>query len=235
MTTKLWILFLLRALLCSHLVQVSAQNTKRFASQLYKGSEGCPNHCSVVGPDPDNWSEPWVKRDRTGNWTSIPCTAPYVSDYLSYTAQERWAALDCSNAWDGAIRIWKEKRQTGNIRFTESLLDTFHVAQGSDCETLTELNNCEQTITCSDSEGTGPAGYLIMNSLIKLHEIHASFYQIIQDRLTSLSWNNGVFVNTFAPIPDPEDNELAFQILLDIVSMGAVFVGGPFFNRCKLN
>ena len=37
------------------------------------------------------------------------------------------------------------------------------------------------------------------------------------------------FENTFAPIPPPPDNTW-IQILLDLVSMGATMVAGPFLK-----
>jgi hypothetical protein len=118
--------------------------------------------------------DPYIEGSRTGNWTSLTCTDPAVEGVGQFTADQRWAMLDCDNAWSDAVNIWKTIDKTaGNLSFDQSIANTYHTAELSQCDSLVADSNCDSTITCTQAIGTGsgPAGYEVTNSLIVVHEV----------------------------------------------------------------
>jgi len=109
-----------------------------------------------VGVDPKNVGE------RTGNWSSIPCTAAGVNPALDYPPDERWSMLDVNHAWIDAVNVYVKVRRGQGHSFIQSLADTFHAQENMDCGTLEAASNCDNTQLCKDDAGTGPGGYLIM-------------------------------------------------------------------------
>ncbi|KAH8673384.1 glycoside hydrolase family 18 protein [Xylariales sp. PMI_506] len=183
-----------------------------------------------AGSDPSNWGA------RTGNWTTLSCTDPAITNTTTKedTPAYRWAVMDAPNAWTDAVNRWTAPggdRDQGNLNFIESIWNTYHGSDLTICGSLLDESNCDSIPLCVDNTaGSGPAGYLVMASLIEVHELHKSYYDAISQATSDLIWQNDLFDATFAPLPDPEENELMLQILLDLVGVGTMFVGAPFFN-----
>lgn len=116
-------------------------------------------------------SDPYIKGERTGNWTEMHCTDPAVVGQLDFTPDQRWRMLDCDSAWRDAVEVWKTYHKPNRVRFTVSLWDTFHGTQVGHCQTLTDGTNCDHTVLCAEHKGSGPAAYEIMNSLIIIHQV----------------------------------------------------------------
>jgi Glycosyl hydrolases family 18 len=112
--------------------------------------------------------------NRTGNWTLLPCTDPAVEGALHFTSDQRWGLLDCADAWNDALYIWTNyDNATGSSTFPQSIWNTFHGPESSECNFLDADSNCDNTLECTNTigVGSGPAGYLVLNSLILVHEV----------------------------------------------------------------
>jgi hypothetical protein len=135
-------------------------------------------------PNPEGWGtfinniklygDPYIEGNRTGNWTSLTCTDPAVVGLATFTSSERWGMLDCDDAWTDALNVWTTiDNVTHNLNFPLSVWNTFHAPENSACQVLLIDANCDTTLECTDTvgEGSGPAGYLVLNSLIEVHEV----------------------------------------------------------------
>lgn len=120
---------------------------------------------------------PYHKRERNGNWTSLTCTDPAVEDNDYLTPSERWSRLDCPDAWKDVVDIWKTYyRGKSGKKFSEAVSNILHGPQGVECGTLLSSSNCHSTKECTDfvGSGTGPAGYEIFNSFVSIHGVSIS-------------------------------------------------------------
>jgi len=137
----------------------------------------------IDGPQSFEWSifketiaagTPYVKGNRTGDWTTQPCTNnEFIAGLLQHTPQERWAGLDCDNAWQDALNVWYTiDKPAKNGTFSESISDTFHAKQKMNCQSLSDYS-CDSTFECTDTvgAGSGPAAYEVMNSLTSIHSV----------------------------------------------------------------
>lgn len=94
-----------------------------------------------------------------------------------YMPDQRWGILDCDNAWADAIAVWKTvDKPAMNLSFIESIANTYHVSEKSNCGALDSHDNCDSSIDCTQAvgEGSGPAGYEVWNSLVKIHQVNSS-------------------------------------------------------------
>jgi hypothetical protein len=135
-------------------------------------------------PIPAGWSnfilqvklggDPYIEGDRTGNWTSLTCTDKSVEGVANFTADQRWGMMDCDNTWSDAINVWRTiDAVSHNLNFIQSIANTYHINELSNCGTLVQDANCDSTIVCTQAQGTGsgPGGYEVANSLIMIHEV----------------------------------------------------------------
>jgi hypothetical protein len=163
---------------------VKASRTNLYKSFMFGGTADWATDLRTYNPPPGR-SESWksyisaVQRNvdpngaqsTTGNWTTIDCTNPVVADPRSYTPSERWAALDCSNAFQDAVDIWKKKdRGKTGFNFTQSVGITFH---GPDSEECGSHDGCGDFLTCDTfrGPGTGAAAYEVWNSMVLLNKV----------------------------------------------------------------
>ena len=123
-------------------------------------------------------TDPYQEGPRTGNWTSVTCSDRSVEDIRHLTAGERWSMMDGADAWKDVINVWKTyDRGHNSLIFSRSISDTVHGPEMSNCSSLLDLNNCDQTEKCvgSDGAGSGAAGYEIWNSFVIIHEVRATY------------------------------------------------------------
>ncbi|KAK3312158.1 hypothetical protein B0H66DRAFT_578425 [Apodospora peruviana] len=230
--------------------------TKKTRSALYKawGMGGTTDWATDLqkyhdapAPSPD-WTrftlkvkkgeDPKDDDSRSGTWTSLDCTTEMVKHQKNYDVASLWKGLGADDAWADVKRVWTktdrpkfESREDTTLTFMASVHETLRIEGG--------YNGCTDVLDqqcpsdgCSagmNSELSGPAGMLIWNSLVLIHDMHKSYY-------TALSAGAGTFAlqvkdmeNNFAPIPPPPDNKSLF-ILLDLLAMGTLTAAGPFFN-----
>ncbi|EEA29070.1 conserved hypothetical protein [Talaromyces marneffei ATCC 18224] len=178
-------------------------------------------------------TDPYAEGSRTGNWTTLTCDDPSVTNLANLTSKERWDQMDCPNAWADAMNVWFNIDKPANsLTFTESISNTLHAPEMADCGDYKATSNCIQTSTCVSIIGnhSGPAAYAIWNSMIVVHEmyityinaLHDAFSDVINPALQNLE-------NTFAPVSPPKSDEW-LGILLSIIGLVGTVAGSAFFN-----
>ena len=119
-----------------------------------------------------NNMDPWQVGNRTGNWTELDCTDRAVVDKRLLSPSERWNRIDAPHAWADAIDVWKKIDRGSRMTFTASVSDTLDGPELVACGVI-GTDNCGETKQCQefDNNGAGPAGYMIWNSLVYIHEV----------------------------------------------------------------
>lgn len=124
-----------------------------------------------------NGKSPFIHGDRNGHWAdgSITCTDDAVVGVLDIPPKKRWEDLDCSTAWQDALDKYRQFDLPRNWDFTKSISDTFHGRENMNCGILSAQADCSMSFQCEQSkgEGSGPAGYEVMNSLVAIHKVGA--------------------------------------------------------------
>ncbi|THC89244.1 hypothetical protein EYZ11_011312 [Aspergillus tanneri] len=179
-----------------------------------------------------NNEDPWQVGDRTGNWTDLHCTDQAVVDKRTLSPSERWNRIDAPHAWADAIDVWKTIDRGTQMAFTASISDTLDGPEIVNCGTLQSTSDCGDTKQCKefDNNGAGPAGYLIWNSLVYVHELYQSYHNaLFQAAASEITNALDDFENKFAPIPKPPDNTWLL-LLIDLITLGSASAAAPFFN-----
>lgn len=177
---------------------------------------------------------PWQAGDRNGNWTDLTCDSQAAADIRHLSPSDRWDQLDCVDAWKDMIDVWKDTdRPDSHFSFTESISLTVNGPPHADCGSLLDKNNCGQTLQCDgfQNAGSGPAGWVIWNSFVMIHEMYQSYHDALYKAAAS-SINPALedFENKFSPIPPEQDNNWLL-LLLDLVTVGVSAAAAPFFNN----
>ncbi|EIT73813.1 chitinase [Aspergillus oryzae 100-8] len=163
-----------------------------------------------------NGKSPFIHGDRNGHWAdgSITCTDDAVVGVLDIPSLLRWEDLDCSTAWQDALDKYRQFDIPRNLGFTASISDTFHATQNMDCGILNAQAFCARGFECHDSkgEGSGPAGYEIMNSL----SVYKSIYDGIGDAAGAASDNNYT---------------MSFNLFMDTLGLIIPVGMAPIFNN----
>jgi hypothetical protein len=147
---------------------------------------------------------------RNGNWTTISCDDPSVTNLRVLTAGERWSQMDASDAWTDAVNVWKTVDK-GHRTFTASISDTLHGPTNADCGNLLGTSNCDQTLQCDGfiGKGSGAAGYAVWNSLVIIHEVCPFKLDVAlssgqtKGGLTTYRCSNPITTVCFKPPPFP--------------------------------
>ncbi|EQL02078.1 Glycoside hydrolase [Ophiocordyceps sinensis CO18] len=160
------------------------------------------------------------------------CEAPGATDTRE-DDYRRWKALCSDQAWDEAMAYYKRGRDRYPGDFSKNISNFFHGLSNMNCDVLTADNECHENVPCIQGRDTGPAATFILNSFVAMSNTLWNLYEGIQFSQQTLDspGNLATFVKTFAP--DPQE-DLALNIILNIVSFGLSAATGPFFNSCKL-
>ncbi|KAL3462009.1 hypothetical protein BJX64DRAFT_288751 [Aspergillus heterothallicus] len=176
----------------------------------------------------DEGTDPFVHGDRNGNWTNLTCSDPAVQGALDLTSDVRWSMLDCDDAWADAVQIYTDYYPSEY--FTTAISDVYHGPQKMECGRLSEESYCSTIQSCTTSivsEGSGPAGYEVLNSLIAIQGMYQDFYDSIEDVETQVLYDLDVFFETFSPIPDCT---MAFNLIMDSLGLLVPTAMAPIFN-----
>lgn len=117
-----------------------------------------------------------IRGGRTGNWTRLLCSDRSIYDWDNLTPAERWKRLDVNDAFADVVRVWhQDVADQANYTFSQSVYHTLHSADENHCESFS--NGCQETKECTDfvGDGTGPAGYLLVNSFVLIHRVNPAF------------------------------------------------------------
>ncbi|KAJ4003882.1 hypothetical protein NW752_012012 [Fusarium irregulare] len=189
----------------------------------------------AAGPSvcrPDGTLETVPMEVRTGKWTDYNCTDPVKVDFPPYEEWRRWEPLQTRDAWDDAIRIWKERdRPSKRMTFTSSVATTLKLPLRPDCGLLAgavcDRRWCSEEMNTTDS---GPAAELLWGSFTKLNWVFRFFeYELSSaaDHISESLINSG---NDSAPIPRGGDDTY-FSAAKDLHIWGAGNLTEVFFNE----
>jgi hypothetical protein len=146
---------------------------------------------------------------------------------------EQWDGLDADAAWKDVIRIWKDTdSKRDGIPFSQSVSTTLKIGAEAGCGTLLETGNCNMALECSqgmDAEDSGPAGMLIWNSFVYIHQIYSDYHDILFKAVTSVYPMPKDLENKFALIP-PEPDHTWDLFFIDLLTLGTLSAAGPFSN-----
>ncbi|RAH55255.1 chitinase [Aspergillus piperis CBS 112811] len=173
--------------------------------------------------------DPKTDQTRTGNWTSYNCSNDNVANLFDFTPSERWKNMDTDTAWRDIIRIWKDTDQPRHMTFMESVESTTHFKRQA-CNNI-KSSSCN-SVGCEDAaneDHSGPAAFLILDSMAQIHEMYKQYYTALFDSLGLVGTALDDMENKFAPIPPEEDNTW-LNILIDMITLGALGTAGPLFN-----
>jgi GH18 family chitinase len=175
--------------------------------------------------------DPGVDHTRYGGWAPLQCTEPATVYPLAYTTSERWELLKADAAWADIVRIYKDTDSAKGALFMSSVAQTLQMAS-AECGTFGGNDTCDTFTDCppgANGDESGPAAELIWNSLVKVHRMYHSYYDELTAAAGTLSMALDDMENTFAPIPQPEDDTW-LQILLNLATLGTMTVAAPIFN-----
>ncbi|KAE8404436.1 hypothetical protein BDV37DRAFT_293915 [Aspergillus pseudonomiae] len=188
----------------------------------------------------NNKQDPWQVGNRTGNWTELHCTDRAVADKRGLSPSERWNQIDAPHAWADVIDMWRTfDRSRPKMAFTASISDTLNGPDNAECGTFAATNNCDNTKQCKefDTNGAGPAGYMIWNSMVYIHQLYQSYHSALFHEAASVITNSlDDFENKFAPIPKPPDNTWLL-LLIDLITLGTASAARPIlqFHKEEVN
>lgn len=176
--------------------------------------------------------EPKKSTTQLGKWRDGSCESKYVKYQYDYDPQERWKALDASSAWNEIITKWT-KTDKGRLSFTQSVEQTLLAGGDLGCHILGGVDdNCDSQWQCPDGANgpdSGPAAYVIWQSLIKIHRMFHTYYDGLSDMRGGVQTTIRRMENVFAPIPEPKTNQW-LNIMIDFLTIGALGGAAPFFN-----
>ncbi|KAH7174675.1 uncharacterized protein B0J16DRAFT_183687 [Fusarium flagelliforme] len=201
-----------------------ARSTLGIAGILIAAS---PTVCQANGT-----SETIPRGVQTGKWTDYNCPDRVEDLYRDYDEWQRWEPLQTQDAWDDAIRIWKEwDRPSKRITFTSSVATTVKLADGPDCGLL--VGAVCDWIWCSeemDTSDSGPAAQLLWNSFAGLNELFVLLDHELSKAANQISQSLRNSGNDSAPIPRGGDDTY-FSAAKDLHIWGAGNLTELFFNE----
>ncbi|KAG6002439.1 hypothetical protein E4U43_001120, partial [Claviceps pusilla] len=179
---------------------------------------------------------------RSGTWVNRTCTQDEVASPFNHTASERWIALEADAAWNDAKARWLFCDK-GKIGFSQSVSQFFHANENAKCNDLASVDNCDPIATCqvhnspSDAKKsyTGPAAYLVWNSLATVHGVLKNYGDSLRDASAQIDRTKQEFVDTFAPEGEQPDKALILGIVLSLVNAPLQVMGSMYFKGLMNN
>lgn len=136
-----------------------------------------------------------------GHCSDVSCQAGSLASVVNDAASQ-WSDADARNAYHD---MWTAfEIDTKGLSLSNFIGDYFKARPSLACELL-DHENCQNTINCGHGSSANapvdsPAGYLIINSMVYLHNFHAAFYKGLQSALNPMQCDVGKFSGTVRPI-----------------------------------
>ncbi|KAK1595563.1 dUTPase [Colletotrichum navitas] len=159
----------------------------------------------------------WVRRDT--DWDDVVCSDPTITD-AKVAANLRWAAADTNTSWKEALDAWRDyKPEDGavKLKFPAFISDFYGGPEGWDCQDPVNTP-CSTSVKCEDTKH--PAGFLLLNSFSKLHDVYKKYHEALQDAQISLLSAMGDFTKVFAPQLETKDQTALVKTMLDVLQFG---------------
>ena len=87
----------------------------------------------MQGDDADKIGCEGARLVRTGKWVNIECNIDEVAVPSEFLPQDRWEALECKNAWDDTIRVWRAcyEGDKSSAPFSQAVAEFLHTPSES--------------------------------------------------------------------------------------------------------
>ncbi|KAF4822056.1 hypothetical protein CGCSCA5_v002762 [Colletotrichum siamense] len=170
----------------------------------------------------------WV-RQNTPNWEEVKCTDTNITD-AKVASNIRWQAADANTSWDAAVAAWHNYTPGDGqvqLKFPAFISDFYGGPEGWDCQDPVNTP-CSTTVQCADTKN--PAGFLVLNSFAKLHDIYQKYHEALQDAQLSISAVMGDFTGAFAPKLKAKDESTIVKIFLDVLAFGIGISSAGLWN-----
>ncbi|KAK1499462.1 hypothetical protein CCUS01_00186 [Colletotrichum cuscutae] len=153
---------------------------------------------------------------RTDKWEQTTCSDANVTD-AKVLANVRWASADTNTSWKEAVAAWqayKPGTTSAQLKFPAFISDFYGGPEGWDCQDPVNTP-CSTTVQCASTKH--PAGFLLLNSFSKLHDL-------------SISAAMGDFTSTFAPQLKADDQSTLIKTILDVMAFGIGMASAGLWN-----
>ncbi|KAK2014520.1 hypothetical protein LZ32DRAFT_555789 [Colletotrichum eremochloae] len=169
----------------------------------------------------------WVRRDE--DWEDVVCSDTNITD-AKVAANVRWAAADTNASWEEALDAWRKytpEEGAPRLKFPAFISDFYGGPEGWDCQDPVNTP-CSTTVKCEDTKH--PAGFLLLNSFSKLHDVYQKYHEALQDAQISLLSSMGDFTKVFAPQLETKDQTTFVKTLLDVLQFGIGVASAGLWN-----
>ena len=177
--------------------------------------------------------EPKKSTVKLGKWRDGSCESKYVKYQFDYDPDERWKELDAASAWNEIIVKWTTVDKARDFSFSQSVEQTLLAGGNMGCGFLGgTFDKCDSAWTCPDGANgpdSGPAAYVIWQSLIQIHSLYHTYYDGLSDMRGGVQTTIRRMEDVFAPIPEPKTNQW-YNVMVDFLTIGALGGAAPFFN-----
>ena len=105
-------------------------------------------------------------------WLSKHCQSEGATD-TSQDSEERWKALCSDQAWDSAMKYWKDNKdgKEESEGFSRAISNFFHGTPSMDCDVLSDDNGCKDFEKCLQGDDTGPAATFVLNGFVTMSSV----------------------------------------------------------------
>ncbi|TEA15562.1 hypothetical protein C8034_v011258 [Colletotrichum sidae] len=163
-------------------------------------------------------------------WETVRCSDAHITD-AKVSAGVRWEAADANTSWRDAVAAWQKYTPDGQdavkLRFSAFVSDFYGGPEGWNCEDPVNTP-CSTTVQCDDTKH--PAGFLVLNSFAKLHDVYQKYHEALQDAQLSISAAMGDFTSTFAPQLKAKDDSALIKTVLDVMMFGIGIASAGLWN-----
>ncbi|KAK1987268.1 dUTPase [Colletotrichum cereale] len=153
------------------------------------------------------------------DWDDVTCSDPNITD-AKVMPNLRWAAADTNNSWKEALDSWRNYTPgDGEVKlnFPAFISDFYGGPEGWNCQDPVNTP-CSTTVKCEDTKH--PAGFLLLNSFSRLHDVYQKYHESLQDAQISILSAMGDFTNVFAPQLKTKDQTALVKTILDVLQFG---------------
>ncbi|KPM42325.1 hypothetical protein AK830_g4226 [Neonectria ditissima] len=174
-------------------------------------------------------------RDRKLVWSSATCSVTEITD-ASYRADLRWSAVDTESAWSAVANSWNSEAPGEGqlfLPFTMKVSNFFHGPEHMNCQDVGD-GTCNTMVQCDDT--SFPAGYLILNSFVAIHQVHQNRYNGLDSAMNQMQNSMGKFTETFAP--QITDSSLIMREILSsfafVIGLGSAYSWNTVIKTAKI-
>ncbi|RDW73504.1 hypothetical protein BP6252_07411 [Coleophoma cylindrospora] len=191
------------------------------------------SNSSPSSPQPSSSSPPPSPTSSTSTatalWQTVPCSQSPISD-AGASALDRWTAADTNTSWVAALAAWSNYSPSAldtQLTFPEFISNFYEGPEQWNCQDIGNVA-CSVTVQCDETDV--PAGFLILNSFSRVHQIHQNYHNALNDAWLAMQSQIGVFTDTFAPQLKKQSQSGLIKALLDVMTVVIGVASGFTWN-----